>query len=105
MKIIARKNRASSLGKDDYTGNTGGDAPLYKQKTSAKAKMKIAAWNVRSLANKGKEVEKALEKQKINFAVISETKKKGRGTSMMGNYVLIQSGVEKGKRAVGGIML
>ena len=41
MKIIICKNKTPSLGKDDHTGNTGGDAPLYKQKTYAKVKIKI----------------------------------------------------------------
>lgn len=94
-----------SLESDGYNGNTRGDVPLYKQKTCANEKMRIITWNVRGLANKEEEVERFLEMQKTDFAVLSETKRKGQGTSEKHKYIVIQAGVNKDKRAVGGVML
>ena len=103
---LTRKNRIS-LGLDDKTGNTGGGGTLYKNKTQGpNDKMSIVSWNVRGLTGKEEEVDDILVKQNIDFAAISETKKKGQGTQETVNgYIVIQSGVNKDKRASGGVML
>ena len=40
-----------------------------------------------------------LENQKVDFAAVRKTKKKGRGTSISRNYIAIQCGVDEKKRA------
>lgn len=77
--------------------------PCLKNKTLANEKIKIGARNVHGLTRKEEELKKALEERKIDFAVISETKRKG--TSETERYIGIQTGVKKEERAAGGIVL
>lgn len=42
--------------------------------------MKIATWNIRDLGQKETELTHAVEQQRVNTAIISETKKKLKGT-------------------------
>ena len=44
-----------------------------------------------------------IEKHKIDICAITETKKKGKGNSKYGKYVLIYSGKDKHKRATSGV--
>jgi hypothetical protein len=60
----------------------------------------IAAWNVRSTGNKESELVEEIKTKGINVAVISETKKKLKGTKMISNYSMLYSGVSQETRAV-----
>jgi exonuclease III len=60
--------------------------------------LKIATWNVRSLGNKEGELVTQLKEKNINIAVITETKKKLRGTTDVGNDMMIYSGVDQERR-------
>lgn len=65
----------------------------------------LGTWNVRGLNNKETELERELKARNVNIAVISETKKKGRGTKDLYDYSLIYSGVDTSKRACSGVAL
>jgi hypothetical protein len=46
--------------------------------------LNVAAWNIRSIGNKESELVEEIKFKVINVAVISETKKKLKGTKMTG---------------------
>ena len=46
-------------------------------------KLKVATWNVRGIAGKTEELETELLKGKIDIAIITETKKKNKGSEDM----------------------
>jgi len=54
--------------------------------------LNVAAWNVRYIGNKESELVEEIKIKGINVAVISETKKKSKGTKMIGNYTMLYSG-------------
>lgn len=60
----------------------------------------IASWNKRD-----QEILQELESHKIEICALSETKKKGKGNINFDKYMLIYSGVNKEKRAQGGVGL
>ena len=57
------------------------------------AKLKVATWNVRGIAEKTEELQTELLKWKTDIAIITETKKKNKGSEDIGNYVMIYCGV------------
>jgi exonuclease III len=68
--------------------------------------LKLATWNVRGLENKEHELTRELKKKHINnIAVVSETKKKMKGTKEIDDYTFIYSGVEQTERARKGIAI
>ena len=56
--------------------------------------MKIATWNVRGIAGKMEELQTGLLKRKTDIVIITETKKKNKGSEDIGNYIMIYSGVQ-----------
>lgn len=74
------------------------------QRTGIKDILHVGTWNIRGGFNiKELELIENLKQRNINIAVITETKKKLRGTKDLKNYTLIYSGVEQTQRAVGGV--
>ena len=67
--------------------------------------LNIAAWNVRSIGNKESELVEEIKTKCINIAVVSETKKKLKGSKMIGNYTMLYSGVSQEIRAQSGVAL
>lgn len=67
--------------------------------------MNFGTWNIQGLNTKSEEVFRELNKLKMDIVVLSETKKKGQGSEMKGNYIHIYSGVDKSKRAKSGVSL
>jgi exonuclease III len=67
--------------------------------------MIIGTWNVRSIRNKISEVTKELREMKVDVAALTESKKKGVGNSIIGEYLLFWSEVDKSKREKSGISL
>lgn len=67
--------------------------------------LNIVTWNVRGLQNKEIELLKILEERKTNIAVITETKKKTKGTREIDDWVNIYSGVEQRERAKAGVAM
>ncbi|XP_031335863.1 craniofacial development protein 2-like [Photinus pyralis] len=65
---------------------------------------KLGVWNTRSMNGKENELVQEFEKAQLDILVISETKKKGRGTTKMdNNHLFIYSGVDLNERAAGGV--
>lgn len=50
--------------------------------------LKIATWNVRGIMNKELELTRIFEEKQINVAVVTETKKKDKGSKYVGNYAM-----------------
>jgi hypothetical protein len=67
--------------------------------------LNIAAWNVRSVGKKESELVEEIKTKGINITVISETKKKLKGTKMICNYAMLCSGVSQEIRGQSGIAL
>ena len=59
----------------------------------------LCTWNIRGISNKIEQLEKVLEEMKIDVALITETKKKLRGTVDLSKYTMIYSGVTQNARA------
>ena len=67
--------------------------------------IKIGTWNVRSLTHKEQELCEELENNQIQIAVITETKKKLKGTNELKNYIMLYSGVNQEERAAAGVAI
>jgi exonuclease III len=67
--------------------------------------LKIATWNVRGITEKIEELQTELLKRKIDIAIITETKKKNKGSKDMSNYVMIYSGVQANQWASSGVAI
>jgi hypothetical protein len=67
--------------------------------------LNVAAWNVGYIGNKELELVEEIKIKGINVAVISETKKKLKGTKMIGNYTMLYRGVSQNTRAHLGVVL
>lgn len=67
--------------------------------------MKFGTWNIQGIAPKYIEVFEQLTKFRVDVCALTETKKKGMGMEIRGDYVHIYSGVPKEKRAKAGISI
>lgn len=67
--------------------------------------LKVATWNVRGIAHKEVELVKIFERNKINIAVVTETKKKNKGSKYIGNYAMFYSGVDEEFRSAKGVTI
>lgn len=76
-----------------------------RRKLQRKRTLKLATWNVQGLRTKQSEVFKELQKMKVDICILTETKKKGRGTETIGDYIHIYSGVKKDTRAKRGVSI
>lgn len=74
-----------------------------RQRTTNNDILRIACWNIGSWRNKDQEIVTELKEHKIDICGISETRKKGRGSVLNGDYLLTYSGVEKHRRAFAGV--
>lgn len=73
------------------------------KKYITKSILRIACWNVTSLTNKDQELILEMERHNIDICALSETKKKGKGNDIYGNYIVIYSGKNKEERASSGV--
>lgn len=65
---------------------------------------KIATWNIRSIQGKEDELEAEFESMELELLAITETKKKGEGSTTTKNgHLLIYSGVKNNMRAKAGV--
>jgi hypothetical protein len=67
--------------------------------------LNVASWNVGSIGNKESVLVEEIKIKGINVAMISETKKKLKGTKMIGNYTMLYSGVSQKTPAQSGVAL
>ncbi|XP_056629521.1 craniofacial development protein 2-like [Diorhabda sublineata] len=67
----------------------------------------MTTWQEKGLSAKGKRLYLELDAgiHKLDICALSETKKKDKGNSKYGNYILIYSGKNKNKRATSGVGL
>jgi len=68
-------------------------------------KLKVATWNVGGIAEKTEELQTELLERKIDIAIITETKKKNKGSEDIGNYVMIYCGVPANQWASSGVAI
>ncbi|XP_044760185.1 uncharacterized protein LOC123317645 [Coccinella septempunctata] len=74
------------------------------KKLKSECMWKIATWNVRGIQGKEDELEAEFEDIGLELLAITETKKKGEGSTRTKNdHLLIYSGVEKNRRAQSGV--
>lgn len=71
-----------------------------------KRTMILGTWNVRSLTGKEEELVEEMEKYGVDLLAVTETKKKGNGTLLLGRSKhMFYSGVSIGQRAATGVAL
>ena len=58
----------------------------------------MATWNIQGLGTKSNEVLTEVTNKILDVVVLTETKMKGKGQELVGNYVHIFSGVDKSER-------
>ena len=80
-------------------------ARLRKKRICKKNTVKFAAWNILSWSGRSHEIITDLHNFKIDFCAISETKKNGKGTVSVDDYILAYSGKQKEERAHAGVGL
>ena len=68
-------------------------------------RINLATWNIRGLSHKEIELQNEFKKANIGIAVITETKKKLKGTKDLSEYLLQYSGVPQNKRATPGVVI
>lgn len=73
------------------------------RKQQRKRTMTMVTWNVQGIGTKRQEVFEEMAKMKVDIGVLTETKKKGKGNEMVGEYIHFYSGVSKHERAKRGI--
>ena len=61
--------------------------------------------NVREIAEKKEGLQTELPKRKIDIAIITETKKKNKGSEDIGNYLMIYCGVPTNQWASSGVAI
>ncbi|KFM58793.1 Craniofacial development protein 2, partial [Stegodyphus mimosarum] len=67
--------------------------------------LSFGTWNVRGLSSKMEKVYCEIEKHNKDIVVITETKRKGKGSENIGNYIHFFSGVEENDRSRAGISI
>lgn len=80
-------------------------ARKLKKRIWRRNNINIASWNIISWGGREQDILNELNNFKIDFCALSETKKKGNGTTKFGNYVLAYSGKKKEERASAGVGL
>ena len=104
---ICKKHNCSRTRKDkpDRSTTMTNTARLREKWTWKKSITKFATWNIISWSGRNHEILTALNNFKIDFCAISKTKKKGKGTVCIEDYILEYSGKPKEERAHGGVGL
>jgi len=80
-------------------------ARLRKKRSWKKNTVKFATQNILSWSGRNHEILTELNNFHIDFCAISETKKKGKGTVCIDDYILAYSGEQKEERAHAGVGL
>ena len=73
------------------------------KRTTLLENMTIATWNVQGINQKITEVITEMKNRKIDILVVTETKKKMKGSEIKDGYVYIYSGVDQNRRAAAGV--
>lgn len=67
--------------------------------------MHCGTWNIQGLKNKRELIVKDMENLKMEIIALTETKKKGTGTEIIGEFIHFYSGVPKDQRARRGVSI
>ncbi|XP_045474908.1 craniofacial development protein 2-like [Harmonia axyridis] len=67
--------------------------------------MRLITWNVQGISNKMHEILLVLDENSTDFAVLTETKRKGKDNEDRDNYIHLWSGVDKSRRAAAGVSI
>lgn len=81
------------------------DGSQDRRPKAMKRMMICGTWNVQGSRGRMMEIVSETEKLKIDILTLTETKRKGQGTEMTGNYVHLFSGVPKDNRAKRGVSI
>ena len=97
-------------GENLTTGKSHGNKPdgfSLNDNTAMKkaSRLRYATWNIRGLGGKEEELDKTLNENNINIAVITKSKKKLQGTKQTEHYTVIYSGVDRHIRGQSGVMI
>lgn len=76
-----------------------------KRRKQRKRIMNFCTWNVQGVKEKIESIVNDFEKLKVDVAVLSETKRKGKGTESWGNFIHFYSGVPKHEQARRGVSI
>ena len=68
-----------------------------------KRTMNFGTWNIKGLRTKQKEVIDEVKRFQMDIVALTETKKKGKGSELIDEYIHLYSGVNKGSRAKAGV--
>ncbi|KAJ4426091.1 hypothetical protein ANN_26900 [Periplaneta americana] len=68
-----------------------------------KRTLACGTWNVQGISGKLVEVVKEIDSLEMDIVILNETKKKGKGQELIGNYIHFWSGVPKSERAKSGV--
>ena len=66
-------------------------------------KLNVATWNVTGITEKMEELQTEPLKRKIDTAIITETRKKNKGSDDISNYVMIYCGVPSNQLVSSGV--
>ena len=91
------KRPRQRLGKTDGLSNERHKAP--------KRLMNYGTWNVQGIRGKMEETTSELGKLKMDVIGLTETKRNGTGSEIVGGYVQLHSGVSKDRRAERGVSI
>jgi hypothetical protein len=93
-----------SRSKDNNTNGSKNKLKYNLNTEKNKTIWKMASWNVRGINGKEIELGEEIRDKNIEIVAITETKKKGKGSIILENgMLLIYSGVEETKRAQAGV--
>jgi len=68
-------------------------------------KLKVSTWEVRGIVEKMEELKTELLKRNTDITIVTETKKKNKGSEDIGNYVMIYCGEPANKWASSGVAI
>ena len=101
-KAAHRTNRKN---KPDGSTNISTTAKSRKTRLWKRNILNLATWNIGTWSGKDQEIILEMNHRKIHICALSETKKKGSGTTRVEDYILAYSGKPKNERAIAGVGL
>ena len=81
------------------------DSLYNKRHRARKRLMNYGTWNVQGIRGKMEEIMSELGKLKMDVIGLTETKRKGTGSEIVGGYVHLYSGVPRDRRAETGVYI
>jgi exonuclease III len=81
------------------------DDDMAQHKGQRLRKMKVATRNIRGITGKKEELQTEPQKRKIDIVVITENKKKNKGSEDTGKYIMIYFGVPDNEWAASGVAI